>query len=180
MDVLSTDRVVLSVMGPHAGESTAAIFSRKAADITAGGSTLWLCRSPQARPDRTQHFRPNFVLFLEASSKNGARPTTTEERATMLSMDGTKWSTLPAHIGPVTGRISSAYAFVLSELTTFTQPPLVDLWNYVDENGDAVRFRLGASTLLAQRSAPNAGMKSRYRRVLAVGKLAEPYAVWLR
>ncbi len=180
------NRIVLSVMGPHANEDTISIFHRKIDDIARIGKTLWLCASPSARPDRTQTFLSGStsILFLAPASRSGARPTTSAEAMTELSPNRLDWESLPAGLGPVTGRRVNAYAFVLSELTLCEPDHLLDLWQYVDaEKEGPIRFRLGSSTLLARRSNQTEHpmrMKSRIRRVLAVGRLEAPYAVWVR
>lgn len=185
-EALVAGRVVLSVMGPHAGEDAATIFSRKMADIARCGRTLWLCRSPPARPDRAQAFfeaARGFVLFLAPASKNGARATTEAARATETSPDGAHWRTIDPLIGPVTGRLTKgAYAFALSRLVVAPSDARVDLWEYADGNAP-VRFRLGASTLLAQRAstAAHAGRAlSRFRQIIAIAETTAPHAMWVR
>ena len=77
-----------------------------------------------------------------------------------------------------------AAALVFDRLTTDVDRA-IDLWEYADgANPDApLKFKLGLSTVCAVRSDmaahPNR-MKSRYRRVVAVARLAQPYCVWLR
>lgn len=181
-EALRADRVVLSVMGPHAGETAEVIFSRKTEDIVACGRTYWLCCSPAARPDRVQAFAPSFVIFLEASTANGARPTTSSERVSEISSDRELWSAVDARVGPITGRLArGAYAFTFSELDTTVSTSL-DLWMYaVGES--PIRFKLGASTLLAGHKDTSTclfRMKSRFRRILAIARLADPIAVWVR
>ncbi len=184
--MLDIERTVLSVMGPHANENESAIFERKRADIARIGKTLWLCQSPAARPDRLQAFcvdTPCRVFFLSPASAKGARPTTSTHRMTECSADRLTWSPLPIGLGPVTGQAcSSAYALVLDSLEIVSSS--FDLWMYVDaRNNEPVRFRLGASTLLARRgdaSTHPLRPKSRIRQVLAVGCLTAPYAVWIR
>lgn len=182
----SADRTVLSVMGPHAGEDSDAIFARKISDITTVGKTFWLCQSPAARPDRTQAFFEDeaSVLFLAAAATNGARATESAHKMIEFSPNKSDWKTVPSSLSPITGLAkSTAYAFVLSALEVCVEPAFVDLWRYVDANGSPIRFRLGASTLLARRcdsSLHPLRMKSRMRRVLAVGRLVKPYAVWVR
>jgi len=95
------------------------------------------------------------------------------------SVDGVVWSPISTAIGPVTGRAQKgAYAFVLSALTEYATGA-VDLSQYIDEFGDPIRFRLGASTVLA-RSCGASALSTKMRRVLAVGRLVRPYAVWVR
>lgn len=53
-EATAAKHIVLSVMGPHAGEDEGAIFARKIADIKAVFRTFWLYLSPLARPDHVQ------------------------------------------------------------------------------------------------------------------------------
>ena len=46
--------IVISVMGPHAGESEDEIFQRKIGDISKIGLSLWLIKSHQAKPNMVQ------------------------------------------------------------------------------------------------------------------------------
>ena len=181
------DRVVLSVLGPHAGESVAAIFERKMADIDAVDGTFWLCNSPAARPDRVQSFfsaaSDTRVYFLAPATKGGARPTTSVDHMTEFSPNKRVWKPFPAGLGPVTGKRSAgAYAFALWEIV-LRDDIAVDLWDWATPAGDPIQFRLGASTLLARRcdtSASPERAKTRMRQVVAVGRLSSPYAVWVR
>lgn len=174
----ATDRVILSVMGAHAGEDESAIFARKMGDISSSGQTFWVYGSHSARPDRVQISGSRYVLFLSPASSNGARPTTTSVCASCFSRDKNIWAPLPT-VGPVTGKLPS-YAFVMSELSFCAE--VIDLWEYASVDS-AVRFRLGASTVIANRrdtSTDPLRMRSRFRRVVAIGKLVEPFAVWVK
>lgn len=182
---VASERVVLSVMGPHAGEGEETIFSRKIEDVSRIGQTFWLCRSPAAAPSKTRPFFGDreraYALFLAPASPKGARPTTVATRATAFSENKLLWQPLPQGISPVTGHLGGgSYAFVLSQLELCAAT--IDLWRYTTRS-EPVRFRLGASTLLAEvgdSSAHPARAKSRYRRVLAVAELVQPFAVWVR
>ncbi len=76
---------VISVMGPHAGEDSTAIFARKIADIHNVGRTFWVIRSHKAKPNMIQRIaaatraRSNEPLcaFLSPSAPGGAVPTKT-------------------------------------------------------------------------------------------------------
>jgi hypothetical protein len=179
-EALAADRVVLSVMGAHAGEDEATIFSRKIVDTKRFGRTFWVYGSHTSRPDRVQRSGSRFVLFLAPATSKGARPTTTADRASSFSADGS-WSPLPVGMSPVTGRLAGkGYALVLSELALCDVE--IDLWKYAS-GADAVRFKLGASTLpvcLKDTSSDPLRMLSRFRRVVAVGRLLPPLAVWIK
>jgi len=184
---------VLSVMGPHAGEATEAIFERKIADIRNIGKTFWLVRSHKAKPKMVQSicftasFRKTnvFCLFLQPSSPGGAIPTKYNSAATEYSANLSTWHSLPHGLSPVTGLITrSACALVFDQLDA-QEAEAVDLWQFADffDPKHPIMIRQGASTLCALRkdmkSDPNR-MKSNLRQLVAIGRLVEPYAVWLR
>lgn len=180
-------------MGPHAGEDAGAIFTRKIADIQKAGMTFWLVRSHKAKPDMVQTICSQaacqgvvaFCLFLGPSSHGGATPTKTASAASEYSADLSTWHTLPPGIGPVTGLITkNAYALVFDNLT-IQESALLDLWQFADffRPDRPIMIRQGASTVCALRkhmqSHPER-MKSNLRSLVAVGRMAKPYAVWLR
>jgi len=184
---------VLTVMGPHAGEDSDVIFSRKIADIRAVGRTFWLIRSHKAKPDMVQRlcstaFRQWFTplcLFLEPSSPGGAAPTKTSSAATNYSSDGTEWRTLPQGIGPVTGQITRGACALVFDQLSVTESQVIDLWHYTDffDQAQPVKIRQGASTVCVVRQDTRTHldrMKSHLRRVMGIGRLTEPFAVWLK
>ena len=184
---------VLSVMGPHAGESAEAIFKRKIIDIRNIGKTFWLIRSHKAKPDMVQAVcsaaaygtTDVLCLFLGPSSPGGAIPTVSDSAATEYSADLSVWYSLPSGLSPVTGLITrGAYALVLDILET-QESKAVDLWQFADffYSKRPIIFRQGASTVCALRKdneSHQERMKSGIRKLFAVGRLTVPYAVWLR
>lgn len=184
---------VLSVMGPHAGEDADAIFTRKIADIQKAGMTFWLVRSHKAKPDMVQTICSQaackgtaaFCLFLSPSSQGGATPTKMASAASEYSADLSTWHALPPCIGPVTGLITKNACALVFDNLTIQESALLDLWQYADFFSPArpIMIRQGASTVCALRknmqSHPER-MKSNLRSLVAVGRLAKPYAVWLR
>ena len=185
---LAASGCVISVMGDHAGEGVDAIFKRKMADVDAVGRTFWFARSAKARPGQVQQLcaaQRGYVIFVEPAIAGGAKPTTASDSASEYSGDRAKWLPLPQGMGPVTGKMDdAATAFVFDQLTTDTSRVL-DLWQYADGSdiSSPVRFILGCSTVCAVRedmSAHPQRMKSRYRTVVAVARLVEPYSAWLR
>ena len=186
--VLKSPQCVISVMGDHAGEGVATIFRRKITDIDRTGKTFWLIKSPKARPLQVQKICrviPAYTIFVEPATKGGARPTTTGVAAREFSADGVSWHKFPKSMSPVTGKLdTSATALVFDMMTTLVSGKL-DLWDYGDFSDEQkpLKFILGCSTICAVREdmTKHPGrMKSRYRRIVAVAKLAEPYCVWVR
>ena len=187
-DALCASECVVSVMGAHAGEDADAIFGRKVEDCRIAGRTFWVAKSVKARPVQVQAMcrsGSGYAIFIEAATPGGARPTMESDSAAEYSPDGVVWSSLPDNLGPVTGQIDGrAAALVFDRLVTNVDRTM-DLWEYADgANPDMpLKFMLGLSTVCAVRrdmSTHPDRMKSRYRRVVAVGQLVQPYCVWLR
>lgn len=185
---LAASECVISVIGAHAGEDANAIFERKIDDCATVGLTFWVAKSAKARPAQVQAIcnpGPGYVIFVEPATPGGARPTNESDIATHYSPDRSIWIPLPDGIGPVTGQMdSSATALVFDRLTTDVDRT-VDLWAYGDaaDSDKPLKFILGLSTACAIRkdmSDHPQRMKSRYRRVVAVGRLTDPYCTWLR
>lgn len=183
---------ILSVMGPHAGEDSETIFSRKIADIASVGRTFWVIQSYKAKPETVQwlcrtacdHGQNPLCVFLAPSSANGAKQTKTSSAATAYSPDQVKWSPFPKGLSPVTGNIKRACALVFDQLTMI-ESETIDLWQYADffDPSFPVKTRRGVSTLCAVRQDTHRHperMQSRFRTILAIGRLTKPYAVWLR
>lgn len=184
---------VLSVMGPHAGENPDVIFARKIADVRSAGKTFWVIRSHKAKPDMIQTIgaaarnraTEPLCAFLEPSSPGGAVPTKRSCAAAEYSTDLSKWERLPPGISPVTGQMTrSACALVFDQLV-LCECALLDLWQYADflNQEQPVKIRQGASTVGVVRgdtSKHSDRMKSHLRQIMAVGRLVEPFAVWLR
>ncbi len=185
---LACPQCIVSVMGDHAGEGGDAIFDRKKADIERMGKTFWLIRSPKGRPAQVQWICktiPAYTIFVEPATKGGARPTTEEDAAKEYSDDGVLWHRLSKGLSPVTGKLDKgAIALVFDMMTTDVSGTL-DLWDYgeLSDTHKPLRFILGCSTVCAVRrdtkSHPEK-MKSRYRGIVAVARLADPYGVWIR
>jgi hypothetical protein len=92
---------------------------------------------------------------------------------------------MPHEIGPVTGEMDDATAALVFDRLTTSVDGVLDLWRYADAATPdlPVRFALGTSTVCALQTGVTSHprrMKSRYGRILAVGRLAEPYCVWSR
>lgn len=185
---LACRQCVVSVMGDHAGEGVDAIFNRKKADIRRTGITFWLMRSPKARPDHVQHIctsAPAYTIFVEPATKGGARPTTQEDAAKEYSADGVRWHRLPNGLSPVTGKLDNGATALVFDLMTTDVSGTFDLWDYVElsDTNKPLRFILGCSTVCAIRKDTKLlpeKMKSRYRGIIAIARLAHPFCVWVR
>lgn len=184
---------IISIIGPHAGETNAEIFQRKIEDISRVGNTFWLIRSFCAKPDmihdicRQAMKEENrlYCYFIEPSSFGGATPTKTCYPAQMFSADKTRWFLLPKGLTPVTGKIDrNAYALVFDDLRLSSGT--LDLWSYVNyfDPSLPLKIKQGGSTICAikrpDHQPVNEGMKSRFRNIIAIGRLCDPFGVWLK
>jgi uncharacterized protein YfeS len=188
--ILIKKYILLSVMGFHAGESEAEIFDRKKREIIDTGKSFWLVNSFKAKTKDIQKFckcaldegEDVFCIFIEASQKGGAQPTKISSVASQFSSDNIHWSDIPKGI-KVTGKIDKKTTTLILESLIMNNEKKVeiDLWNYSDflDESNPIRLMQGASTICAIKKY-NEGMKSRYRKIVAFGKLTEPFAVWLK
>lgn len=185
---LECPQCIVSVMGDHAGEDSDAIFNRKKADIERLGVTYWLMRSPKARPPQVQEICksfPAYAIFVEPASKGGARLTTIEEEAKEYSDDGVLWHPLPKDLSRVTGKLDTGAAALVFDTMTTDVSATLDLWDYGEASNvhKPLRFILGCSTVCAVRKdtkSLSGKMKSRYRGIVTIARLADPYCVWVR
>jgi hypothetical protein len=188
-DALEATQCIISVMGDHAGEGVDKIFKRKIEDIKKINRTFWLVKSPKANPELVQEmcrFDSTYVVFVEPATKGGARPAIADKKATTFSENGFIWNPLPNQLGPVTGKLDSrAYALVFNKLEMIDAKQEIDLWHYADfvNQENPIRMILGCSTVCAikkdMKGHPER-LKSRFRRVVAVGLLVAPYCVWVK
>lgn len=193
-EALATSYVILSVMGPHAGEDEATIYARKIMEIEDEGFSLWVHSSSSARPEAVKRLcrratdadETPYCIFIEPSSPGGAQPTTKDRRASEYSGDKIHWQQVPSGINP-TGNIgnSKTVAIVLSNLCMVEDFINIDLWDYsaFEMPGKALRIAQGASSLCAEKiqsAQDEHRIKSNNRRVTAIGSLIKPYSAWLR
>jgi hypothetical protein len=145
-------------------------------------------RSPKARPPQVQGICktfPAYTIFVEPATKGGARPTTEDDAAKEYSDDGVLWHQLPKGLSPVTGKLDTVATALVFDMMTTDVRGTFDLWDYGDalDIHKPLRFILDCSTVCAVRkdmkSHPEK-MKSRYRGIVAVARLAEPYCVWIK
>jgi hypothetical protein len=182
--------VVISVMGPHAGETSEHIFERKRQDIQVCGLTIWLVRSYKARVEMVQKLgklhRESYVFMISPSTPNGSEPTSTNSPARQFSSDQRTWKLLPPQMGPVTGHLTQiTCGLVFDRLDLIKCDCHIDLWSYADFNEPQIpiKFGQGHSTFCALKkdmSDHPDRMTSHVRQIQAIAHLREPYAVWLR
>jgi len=125
------------------------------------------------------------VLFLAPTTNGGARPTTSQESADEYSEDRKTWHPIPANLSPVTGRLDAHTTALVFDALQTANSAILDIWQYSDltDPREPERTMLGRSTVCAFRcdmSHHLSRMKSRYRRIIAVPRLAPPFCVRVR
>lgn len=182
---------IISVVGTHANEKIDYIFTRKIQETKKVGKTYWAYRSALANPKAVQEFGLRasmeksvvICLFIEASSPNAAKPTKGSEKALFISTNKKEWNKIPDD-NLITGSSHSSFALVLDKIN-LVNSAYIDLWKYSqqDNHGKAIRMMLGSSTVCSTKHPSKKDerkMKSRYRKLLAIGSLVFPYGVWLK
>jgi len=181
-NALADDNLILSNVGPHAGEGWQRIVTRKSDDIRKIGHTVWLLNSNAARPDAIQAFcssqNAQHVIFV-ARTRDAAEGPSTGHKARSYSVNGKAWQTMPNGLGDVTGNINKATTGLWLAALEKVETGNLNLEGFSKHpSGPALdRFWPSDSTYLVRRIEPvSAG---RYE-ILAVGRLATPFAVWLK
>lgn len=189
-EALASEYVVLSVMGPHAGEDESTIFARKMKEIEDEGFSLWVHSSNIARPEAVKRLCHKVVdmnavpycIFIEG----GSEPTKEDRRASEYSGDKIHWHIVPQGINP-TGNIgnSRTVALVFDGLWVIEKNMVLDLWDYsvFESPGRCLKTARGSSTVCAEKTSSiqdEKKMKSHVRRVTAIGSFVKPYSAWLR
>jgi hypothetical protein len=180
---LAAEYLILSSAGSHAREDWCTIITRKTADIASTGHSIWVLNSNAARPDVLQSFCKDhpacYVIFLgrERDGESGSG-TSTVERAQCYSGDNRSWSPLDRGLSHVTGRINRATTGLwLNALEEMKSGSLNLMCFRKQSNGEILaRFERHESTYPVRRVAP--AQEGTYE-ILAVGRLAPPFGVWL-
>ena len=194
MNILNENYVIISVMGPHAGESSEEIFSRKIDDVENIGKTFWVVQSYKANPPKVKSLiqkaesekKDVFCIFISPSQKGGAKPTTLSDKARYFSSDKKKWEELPSGLSPVTGKMSSnSFSLVFDKLWAIDETTKLDLWNYADfeEQEKPVLPKLGVSTICTIKKDMSMNpkkIKSNLRNIEAIARVSALGCVWLK
>jgi hypothetical protein len=182
-DALAAEFALLSSAGSHAREGWRTIIARKTADIVKAKHSIWVLNSNAARPDTVQSFCNNhaarYVIFLTRSrDAKSDKGTSTEERVRWYSGDNKKWLQLDPLLSHVTGRINRATTGLWLDALQEVQSDSLTLecFHKLSNNELLRRFEKHESTYPARRVAP---VRDGTYQILAVGRLASPFAVWL-
>lgn len=185
-NALTAEHVILSSAGAHAGQGWQQIIARKQADIASTNHSVWVVNSQAALPKAVQFCGDHdarFVIFVSRlrpnSNSQSASGTSTSDRARDYSRDGGKtWSLLDKGLSPVTGKINNATTGFWFDALEQINSGQIDLGSFSKLDGQILdRFHLHQSAYPVRRLG--AVRRAGYE-VLAVGKLAAPFAVWLR
>ncbi|RLC35607.1 hypothetical protein DRH14_00500 [Candidatus Shapirobacteria bacterium] len=186
--ILNNKFLILSIVGTHAEENLSNIFNRKINEINNTSYTFWLIKSFRAKTEQIQQMAQSslntsqkiYCFFISPSQKNGAQPTKIVSLAQQFSNDNINWLKIPKQI-KVTGKIDNHTTGLVFDKISLTKNTQIDLWQYSNffDQSKPIKMSQGASTVCAIKKY-NQGMKSRYRQILAIGRLKHPYAVFLR
>jgi hypothetical protein len=188
-DALAAEHVILSSAGAHAGQAWHKIVARKQADIGRAGHSVWVVNSNATRPEIVQPFchdhDAHYVIFVSRllrNSKSDDGPPSSE-RAQGYSSDGRTWIPLPfwpqdrKGLSEVTGRINRATAGFWFDALEEIDSGEIDLRSYSKLTGQTLEgFQKHESAYPVRRMGV---VNRRGYQVLAVGRLASPFAVWL-
>jgi hypothetical protein len=182
-NALLADYLIVSSAGQHAQEDWHTIIERKRRDIANAGHTIWLTNALPTRVEIVQQFcnahNVRHVLFVAKEQKGSQKGPPTNHPAKFYSADQRTWLPIKG-ISPVTGKITRATTgFWFDELEEITSKVTLDLGCFANaKNGLPLsRFDQVNSAYTVQRLRPLSGEKY---HLLAVARLASPYAVWLR
>jgi hypothetical protein len=174
--------LLLSNAGPHAREGWHEIIQRKSDDVAKVKHTVWVLNSNAARPDAVQAFctekTARFVLFVSRAryADVNVGPSGDQE-ARAYSASGNSWAQLERGLGPVTGHIRRTTTGLWIDALEEVSKGSLDLASFATQAGTALeRFRPSDSTYPVTRVRP---LREGAYHILAAGRLAPPYAVWL-
>jgi len=191
---LGAEHLILSSAGPHAGQAWRQIVARKSSDVDRAGHSVWVLNSNAARPEMVQTFcekqGARYVIFVTRERGKGSRGTaapdvagkpgtTRDQRARHYSADRGSWASLDPLLTEVTGDIRRSTTGLWFDCLEETPSGSLDLGSFVKHHDGEVltRFWPSDSAYLVRRRSD---IRSGQYRILAVGKLAPPFAVWLQ
>lgn len=181
---LAADNLILANAGSHAKEAWHKIIARKSGDIGRTKHTVWVVNSNAARPDAVQLFCKDhdarYVIFVNrVRDATGGVGTSRDHPARIYSKDNLKFGKLDGGLSEVTGDIKrSTTGFWFDALEEVSSGSL-DLGCYVKAGDRKVLDRFWPSDSAYPVRRERVARSGAYQ-ILAVGRLASPFAVWLR
>lgn len=184
MNIINDEKMIVSVIGPHAGGGVEDIIKRKSNDIEMSGKTFWLVNSFHISPVVIQKFCENnsiYCYFISPVVKGGARNTIINDEALYYSTDLVEWNRFK-NVGPVTGKIiKSTSVLVFDQLEKYEGLLNLKEYSYSKDCINDPVIRLGASTLaLERKSNLEFSNEIKYRKVVYRARLVEPYCVFVK
>jgi hypothetical protein len=124
---------------------------------------------------------------MTLAMKKGSMPLleAEEDAAKEYTEDRVLGRKLSKDLSPVTGKLDAGATALFFDMMTTDVSGALDLWDYGEalDIHKPLRFIIGCSSLCAVRkdmkSHPEK-MKSRYRGIVVVARLADPYGIWIR
>jgi hypothetical protein len=182
---LGAEHVLLASSGSHALEDWQKIMDRKSADIRSVGNTIWVANSNAARPEAVQSFcnrhQARYVIFVSRS-----RPTKSDsgtqrnQRARAYSEDQLSWSSLDSRLGEVTGDIKRSTTGLWLDALEQIATGSLSLECYVKHSDGQPLTRFWPSdSMYPVRRCREGDFPNGAYQILAAGRLASPFAVWL-
>lgn len=178
--------IIISVIGPHAGEDLSTIFTRKIKDTTTCGYTYWISKSRVISPEIISSFQKEskddlYMIFIKTSMNSYGKDTLHSESATK-AQEKNGWQEIDPKLSPVTGKMPT-YGLKFDNICVLDQKYKIDLKNYCEWDMDAnkrnnpVKIMMGKSTICVRKSEKKQEMKNGIREIVAYAKLAEPFCL---
>ncbi len=181
---LTADHLILANAGSHAREEWHKIVARKSADIGCVKHTVWVVNSNAARPDAVQLFCKDhdarYVIFVNrVRDASGGIGTSRDHPARTYSKDNLKFDKIDGGLTGVTGDIKRSTTGFWFDVLEEVSSGSLDLGCYVkDRNGEVLAGFLPSNSAYPVRRKHDA--RPGQYQILAVGRLASPFAVWLQ
>lgn len=181
-EILQTHKnIIISVIGPHAGESLDEIFARKIKDIEKCGYTFWISKSRAINPDiiakfqRENNFEELNILFIKTANNSQGIDTKISEEAEVYEEKGL-WKDIDKRLSPLTGRLPSL-AFKFDRISIIDEKRKIDLGEYEEVDGGNIQIFMGKSTICVRKSKEKRDMKNGNREIVAFARLASPFCL---
>lgn len=185
-DALGSDCLILSSAGAHAKQEWLTIIDRKRRDIVNTKHTVWVTNSLAARSEIVQavcnqHGARHVVFLARMRDKPGVN-TSNDDPAASYSADNRTWSSLHNGLSEVTGLINRATTGFWFDRLEKIDSGKLSLAPFVKtSDGQPLSGFSNISSAYPVRRVAAAQLEADGAyHVLAVGQLAQPFAVWLR
>jgi hypothetical protein len=180
--------IIISVIGPHAGEDLPTIFQRKIADIKVCGYTYWICKSRVISSEIIRSFLPQnkndlYIIFIKTATNSQGKDTLKSEAAIAVK-ETDVWEQIDNRLTPITGKMP-AFGFKFESISVVKEGEKfkINLENYGEwdlepnKRGQPVKIMMGKSTICVSKSNKKNEMKNGVREIVAFAKLADPFCM---